>query len=310
MQNPQLTGAIVMVRPNHFGFNPETAGSNIFQHQVSESENEVQQKALFEFNNAVKTLKEAGIKVLILDSKNDAITPDSVFPNNWFSNHVDGKLVIYPMLAPNRRQERQAESLETLLRGNGISISEIIDLTTDENSGHILEGTGSLVLDRENKVAFAMESPRTVKEEFEKWCKLMGYEGILFHSYDKDGFPIYHTNVTMSIGKEYAVICLDSISDTSEKEQVKNKLESLGKEIIALTKDQIYKYCGNTLQVLSSEGTSKIIMSKTAFEGFNLDQLKILEKHGKIVTLDIPTIETVGGGSARCMLAEVFLQDS
>lgn len=310
MQNSQLTGTVVMVRPNHFGFNPETAGSNIFQHQVSESENEVQEKALLEFNNAVKTLEEAGIKVLILDSRQDAITPDSIFPNNWFSHHSDGKLVIYPMLAPNRRQERQAESLENLLKENNIPVSETIDLAIDENSGHILEGTGSLVLDRENKVAFAMESPRTVKEEFEKWSKLMGYEGVLFHSYDKDGFPIYHTNVTMSIGREYAVVCLDSISDNSEKELVKNKLASLNKEIVTLTKDQIYKYCGNTLQVLSKDGSSKIIMSRTAYDGFNLDQLKILEKYGKIITLDIPIIETVGGGSARCMLAEVFLQDN
>ncbi len=309
MKDTQLTNTVVMVKPNHFGFNPQTAGSNIFQHQVPGSENEVQHKALNEFNGAVKTLKEAGINVLILNSREDAVTPDSIFPNNWFSHHSDGRLVIYPMLAPNRREERQAKSLEDLLTENKIPITEVIDLTKDENSGNILEGTGSLVLDRENKIAFAMESPRTVREEFEKWCKIMSYEGVFFHAYDKDGFPIYHTNVTMSIGREYAVICLDSITDQGERQMVESKLKSLGKEIIALTKDQIYKYCGNTLQVLAENGSAKIIMSLTARDGLNPDQLKALEYFGEIIPLEIPVIETVGGGSARCMLAEVFLQD-
>src|SRR3989344_614445 len=307
MPGKQLTNTVVMVKPNHFGFNPQTAESNVFQHRVSETESQVQEKALKEFNNAVAVLEQNGIKVLILESRGDVITPDSVFPNNWFSHHADGKLVIYPMLAPNRRAERQAEALENLLKENGVPVSEVVDLTADENTGNILEGTGSLVLDRENKVAFAMESPRTSKEEFEKWCKLMGYEGIFFDAYDKEGFPIYHTNVTMSIGKEYAVICLESIKDPGERRLVKNKLESLGKEIIELSIDQIYKYCGNTLQVLSSDGSAKIIMSKTAQSGFSSDQLDRLKKYGDIIALDIPEIETVGGGSARCMLAEVFL---
>ena len=254
MPGKQLTNTVVMVKPNHFGFNPQTAESNVFQHQVKELEREVQKKALEEFNGSVEVLRKNDIKVLILESRSDVITPDSVFPNNWFSHHADGKLVIYPMLAPNRRDERQTNVLKNLLEENEILVSEVVDLTVDENTGNILEGTGSLVLDRENKVAFAMESPRTTKEEFEKWCKLMGYEGIFFDAYDKEGFPIYHTNVTMSIGKEYAVICLESIKDPGERRLVKNKLESLGKEIIELSIDQIYKYCGNTLQVLSSDG--------------------------------------------------------
>ena len=298
-----------MVSPNHFGFNPQTAESNVFQHQVSESEINIQKKALEEFNSAAETLKKNHINVLILPSREDAITPDAVFPNNWFSHHSGGKLVIYPMRAPNRRAERQPQKLKTLLEQNNVKVSEITDLTSDENNGHVLEGTGSLVLDRENKIAFAMESPRTAKEEFNKWCHIMSYEGILFHAYDKEGFAIYHTNVTMSIGREYAVICLDSIKDADEKKVVEEKLKSLGKEIIELSVEQIYKYCGNTLQVSSTDGSSKIIMSKTAFEGFTQNQLEKLQKYGQIITLDIPTIENVGGGSARCMLAEVFLQD-
>lgn len=304
----QLTSTLVLVRPNHFGFNPQTAESNVFQHQVSDPEIEVQQKALSEFNNVLKRLKQERLKILILDSQDDFITPDSVFPNNWFSHHNDGRLVIYPMLAPNRRAERQVDALKKLLRENNILISEIVDFSADETSGNILEGTGSLVLDRESKVAFAMESPRTVKEEFNKWCNLMGYQGIFFDAYDKNGFPIYHTNVTMSIGREYAVICLDSIKDPADRRMVEKKLKDLGKEIIELSVEQIYKYCGNILQVLSDDGRAKIIMSGTAFEGFDEMQLKTLQKYGKIIAVDIPEIETVGGGSARCMLAEVFLK--
>lgn len=305
--NNQLTNTVVMVKPNHFGFNPQTAQSNVFQHQVKESEREVQEKALREFNNSVEVLRGNGINVLVLESREDVITPDSIFPNNWFSHHSDGKLIIYPMLAPNRRAERQINVLKKLLQENEISVTEIVDLTSDENDGNFLEGTGSMVLDRERKVVFAMESPRTTKAEFDKWCKVMGYEGIFFDAYDKNGFPIYHTNVTMSIGREYAVICLDSIKDLGEKELVREKLESLGKEIIELSIDQIYKYCGNTLQVLSEDGSAKIIMSKTAYKGFSPEQLGRLKKYGEIIALDIPEIETVGGGSARCMLAEVFL---
>ena len=305
--NKQLTNTVVMVRPNHFGFNPETALSNVFQHQVSEPESEVQQKALTEFNNSVEVLEKNGIKVLILESRDDFITPDSIFPNNWFSHHSDGKLVIYPMLARNRRAERQTGKLKDLLIENKIPVSEVVDLTDDENTGNVLEGTGSLVLDRQNKVAFAMESPRTTKKEFDKWCNLMGYQGILFHAYDKEGFAIYHTNVTMSIGKEYAIICLESIKNDGERNLVKEKLKSLGKEIIELSVEQIYKYCGNTLQLSSTDNSSKIVMSGTALAGFTKDQLEKLKKYGEIIALDIPEIETVGGGSARCMLAEVFL---
>lgn len=295
-----------MVKPNHFGFNPETAESNVFQHYVSISEKEIQEKALVEFNQMVGILKQNGIRVLILESREDIITPDSIFPNNWFSHHSDGKLVIYPMLSPNRRAERQTQTLEKLLKSSGITVSEVVDLSVDENEANFLEGTGSLVLDREKKAAFAMESPRTVRAEFEKWRKLMGYEGVFFDAYDKDGFPIYHTNVTMSIGHEYSIICLESIKDLKERELVQSKLKGLGKEIIELSIEQIYKYCGNTLQVINNKGEAKIIMSKTAYEEFTDTQLKILKKYGEIIDVEIPTIETVGGGSARCMLAEVF----
>lgn len=309
MSDPQLTNSLVMISPDHFGFNPQTADSNVFQHQISGTESEIQQQSLAEFNNTVTTLKNKGLNILVLNSPEE-IAPDAIFPNNWFSHHSDGKLVIYPMMAQNRRAERQPANLETLLKNNRVKVSEIIDLTADEKLERILEGTGSLVLDRKNKVAFTMESPRTTKMEFDKWCALMGYQGIFFHAYDKEGFAIYHTNVTMSIGREYALICLDSIVDLGERQQVKDKLTSLGKEIIELSVEQIYEYCGNTLQVISGDGSPKIIMSKTALKGFKFEQLEKLRKYGEIISVAIPIIETVGGGSARCMLAEVFLQES
>lgn len=309
MSDPHLTNTLVMVTPDHFGFNPQTADSNAFQHQPSESEFETQQKAINEFNNAVTTLKNKGLNILVMNSAKE-ITPDAVFPNNWFSHHNDGRLVIYPMLAPNRRAERQTKNLEALLKANNVTISRIINLTEDENIGRFLEGTGSLVLDRKNKVAFAMESPRTTKMEFDKWCALMGYKGVFFRAYDKEGFAIYHTNVTMSIGREYTLICLESIKNIPEKEIVSSALYDLKKEIIELSIDQVYQYCGNTLQVYDAKGNPKIIMSETAKYGFSSNQLKSLEKFGEIITLDIPTIENVGGGSARCMLAEIFLQES
>lgn len=304
-----ITNTLVMVSPDHFGFNPETAQSNVFQNKVSDSESETQQKAMSEFSKAVKVLKSEGINILMLKSP-AGITPDAIFPNNWFSHHIDGKLVIYPMLAPNRRAERQAENLKNLLFKNGAKNLQILDLTEDEKSGNILEGTGSLVLDRENKVAFATESPRTIKQEFEKWCKLIDYKGVLFHSSDVKDFPIYHTNVMMSIGREYAIICLESIKNISEREIISSALYDLKKEIIEISLSQISQYCGNTLQVLDNKGNPKIIMSKTAKDGFSSNQLKALGKYGKTVTLEIPEIETVGGGSARCMLGEVFLQQN
>ena len=302
----QLTDTVVMVAPKNFGFNPQTAQTNPFQRQLKDSAEHVQQEALKEFNAMVGALTAEDIRVLVLPSREDVITPDSIFPNNWFSHHSDGKLVIYPMLAQNRRDERQANPLALLLKKSNISISEIIDLTVDEKKGDFWEGTGSLVLDRVNKVAFAMESPRTTKKEFDKWCALMEYEGVLFHAYDAKKFPIYHTNVTMNLGQEFAVICMESIVDADERAQVEKKLGDFNKDIISFTVDQIDNVCGNVLQVLSTDGEPKIIMSESALRGFHPDQIQKLEKYGKIIAVKIPTIEAIGGGSARCMLAEIF----
>lgn len=295
-----------MVTPLHFGFNPQTAITNLFQHQPNNSANHIQKRAQTEFNQMVNLLKKEGINVLILPSPKDSITPDAVFPNNWFSHHEDGKLVIYPMLVQNRRDERQLNKLQSLLLSVNISINNVVNLTDDENQGHALEGTGSLVLDRVVQVAFALASPRTTRRVFDKWCQIMGYQGVFFQAFDGGGLPIYHTNVIMHIGREFTIVCLESIEDVKERKLIKNKLKNLGKELIEINLEQTYKFCGNVLQLKSKEGRSKIVMSQTAYKGFAAQQRKLLNKFGDIIAVNIPTIERVGGGSARCMLAEIF----
>lgn len=305
-EGQQTTHTVVMISPDQFGFNPQTAQTNAFQKRTDD-ETQDRNNALSEFWEMVSTLKENGITVLVLPSRDDVVTPDAVFPNNWFS-HQPGTLVIYPMLAPNRRDERQVGNLTNLLATIGVE-PEIVDLSGDEKEGNILEGTGSLVLDRANKVAFAMESPRTTKEEFDKWCSQMGYRGVWFHAYDANDLPIYHTNVVMSVGDGFAVASLETIKDRVEKEMLEKELTANGRELINITREQLNSFCGNILQLKNSQGESKIIMSEAAKAAFTQEQLDTLSKYGDIVAVNIPTIETVGGGSARCMLAEIFPGD-
>ena len=308
----QTTGTVVMIRPDAFGFNPETASSNVFQHVPDASADRVQHAAMDEFEDTVGTLGYHGIRALVIPSRHDVVTPDAVFPNNWFSHHehgnghTNGKLVIYPMLAPNRRAERQTQSLEGSLVQVGINDIQVQDFSYLENEGKYLEGTGSIVLDRKRKVAFAMESPRTNKKAFDKWAKETGHEGVFFHAYDKNKLPIYHTNVLMGIGDGFSVICLDAIPNFFERRSVAHKLEQLGKEIIPITVEQMNNFCGNVIELRSHNGEPKVIMSNTAMNSFRSDQLDALSNYADIVPVNIPTIETIGGGSARCMIAEVF----
>jgi len=306
MSSPQLTDTVIMISPDQFGFNPQTAESNNFQHQLNIPPDQIQKKAMQEFENMVTLLRLKGITVLTLPSRKNVVTPDAVYPNNWFSHHAGGILIVYPMLAQNRRLERQTDELKKLLIENNISVSKLFDITSHEKEGHILEGTGSMVLDRKNKVSFAMASVRTDKYEFDAWCRMMGYEGIFFHAIDSSKFPVYHTNIAMNMGKEFAVVCLELIPDEVERKTVEKKLTSLGKEIIAITVVQIHQYCGNVLQLVSKEGKSMIVMSKTAHNAFTQENRNTLSKYGELIIADIPTIEQVGGGSARCMMAEVF----
>jgi len=304
--SPQLTDTVVMVSPDQFGYNPETAETNVFQNKPPQEEAALRDAALTEFNGMVAALRARGVNVLVLSSRADAITPDAVFPNNWFSLHADGTLALYPMLTPNRRAERQPQALAVLLAGAGVQTTDTHDFSAMEASGHILEGTGSLVLDRAHKVAFAMASPRTTKDAFDAWCQAMGYEGVFFHAYDKDSLPIYHTNVMLSIGEGFAVGCMEAVKDKAERAMLESKLTAHGRELIAVTLEQVYAFTANILHVKNTAGERLIVMSQSAHDALTEAQRAQLAKYGELLPVDIRMIETVGGGSARCMLAEVF----
>lgn len=301
-----LANTVVMVSPDKFGFNPQTAGTNPFQHNIALPPQKLRDRAMNEFRNMVAILEKEKIRTLILGSRIDVVTPDAVFPNNWFSHHRDGKLVVYPMFAENRRMERQPHNLKNLLNDAGIDHIKMIDMTKDELVNQFLEGTGSMVLDRKNRVAFAMESERTHRQEFNKWCRKMGYDGFFLHALDSDLKPIYHTNIVMSLGDRYAVVCLNAINSEKERYLLEKKLRQIKKEIIPITVEQMDRFCGNIIQLNSTDKKPKIIMSETAYGAFTPSQKATLKKYGKLVTVPIPTIETVGGGSARCMIAEIF----
>lgn len=306
----QSTSTVIMVPPDHFGFNPQTAKTNPFQHipeQLDKNSEEIRTAAHSEFTKMVKKLGQVGITVYLLPNRSDVTTPDAIFPNNWFSHHADGNLVLYPIQTPIRRFERQTDALLAIIKKLG-QTPKIIDLSKDEEKNFYLESTGSMIFDRVHKVAFAMASPRTVKEEFEKWCKLMNYEGVFIQSTSKFVDEVYHTNINMCIGTEFAVVCFDVIGDKKEREIVRKKLENLGKEIIEISLDQVFQFCGNILELSKNSGEKIIVMSETAQNGFTPEQLNRLKKFGSIVPFAIPTIEAVGGGGVRCMIGEIFPQ--
>jgi len=306
MSSPQLTNTVVMVSPDQFGYNPETAETNVFQNKPQQAAAALRDAALAEFNGMVSALRARGVNVLVLPSRADTVTPDAVFPNNWFSHHAGGRLALYPMLTPNRRAERQPQALASLLAAANIPAGEVLDLSAQEAGGQILEGTGSLVLDRAHKVAFAMASPRTTRAAFDAWCAEMGYEGVFFHAYDKDSLPIYHTNVMLSIGEGFAVCCMEAVKDEAERTLLESKLIAYGRELIAVTLEQVYAFTANILHVKNAVGERLIVMSQSAYDAFTDAQKQQLAKYGELLPVKIDLIEQTGGGSARCMLAEVF----
>lgn len=303
----QTTHHLLMVRPVRFGFNEETATNNAFQ-QKSESAEEAlrtQRQAVNEFDAYVALLRENGVDVDVLQDTPEPFTPDSIFPNNCFSTHCEGErrtLVLYPMFANNRRLER-----DKLLQGINLQdYNEVIDLTRYEQDHLYLEGTGSLVLDREHHIAYACVSPRTHEKVVREWARLLGYECLLFDSTDENDIPIYHTNVMMHVGTGYAVVCLDSISDPSKRELLRQTLQRTGKEIVEISYEQMNHFAGNMLEVNNRDGEQLLVMSATARAILTPTQLSLLEKYVRIISPDIHAIETAGGGSARCMLAEIF----
>jgi hypothetical protein len=298
----KMTSHILMIRPVKFGFNQQTAESNAFQKNGEQSQ--VQQKALQEFDAFVQILQANGIVVTVITDTTEPHTPDSIFPNNWISFHEDGSVFLYPMQAENRRLERKVFSTIK----EAFEAKQVYDLSYFEQQNQFLEGTGSLVLDRENKLAYACISPRTNPEVLAEFCKLSGYQVIPFRAADENGKAIYHTNVLMAIGDRFAVICLDSIRDETEKSAVKEALQQAGKEIVEISFEQMNAFAGNMLQLQSESGESLLILSETAFLSLKEAQIKTLEKYCKLVFSPLNTIETNGGGSARCMMAEVFLE--
>lgn len=305
----QLTNHILMIRPAQFRMNEQTAVNNYFQAQAGMTPEAVEKKAQEEFDAYVSVLREKGVQVSVVQDTLDPDTPDALFPNNWVSFHQDATVALYPMFAENRRLERREAVLE-ILEEDGFIIDQVMDYTAAEDSGIFLEGTGSLILDRVHKKAYCALSSRADEELFIEFCEDFEYTPVIFtanQTVEGKRLPIYHTNVMMCLAETFAVICSDSIDDKKARKAVLNHLKEDGKEVIAISEVQMHSFAGNMLQVLGSNETPYLVMSTTAYESLQPDQLSKIRKHCEIIHADLSTIETCGGGSARCMMAEVFL---
>ncbi len=297
-----------MVRPVRFRMNEETAVNNYFQEEINLKNEEINRKAQQEFDKFVEKLQEVGVNVVVIDDIYEQNTPDSIFPNNWISFHQSGNVALYPMFAENRRRERREDVLD-LLEEKGFVIENVYDYTEAENDNIFLEGTGSMILDRTNEVAYCALSPRADEELFIEFCEDFEYTPVIFKAYQTvEGKRelIYHTNVMMALGETFAIICLDTIDDNAERKTVTESLKRTGKEIITISEEQMHHFAGNMLQVQGKNETY-LVMSEAAYKSLTQKQITNIEKHCKILFSDLETIETCGGGSARCMMAEVFL---
>jgi hypothetical protein len=304
----QYTSNILMIRPASFRMNEETAVNNYFQSEIQLDPRMVVGAAQREFDEFVALLRANSVNVIVVEDIKENDTPDALFPNNWISMHEDGKVGLYPMFAENRRRERREDILD-VLEENGFEISEVIDYSSAEEEEVFLEGTGSLILDRENGIAYCALSDRADEELLIEFCEDFEYTPIIFGAYqsaDNKRLPIYHTNVMMCVADRFAVICLDSIDDKKERKAVKEQLKSNGKTIVAITEKQMHKFAGNMLQVKAKNGPA-LVMSDRAYRSLQPDQIKTLESFGPIIHPKLDIIETCGGGSARCMMAEIFL---
>lgn len=298
--------SILMIRPVRFGYNQQTAVNNAFQSapDYATSEESIQSKALLEFDHFVEKLKEAGIPLLIINDTDHPHTPDSIFPNNWMTTHSGGRMVLFPMFAENRRRERK-ETVITAVKEN-FQIESVFDLSVYESENRFLEGTGSFILDREQRIAYACLSPRTDEGIFRAFCDQINFQPVVFRAIDMRGIPIYHTNVMMCVADQYAVINLPSI-DPNDRELVKNTLKKSGKTIIEISQHQMDAFAGNMLQLFNENLQPYLVMSTQAYESLNRGQIELLESFNPILHVPIDTIERHGGGSVRCMMAELFL---
>lgn len=295
---------VLMIRPTQFKSNPQTAASNAFQRQEL-SETEAQRAALAEFDGYVAALRSAGVQVHVFADRADSASPDSIFPNNWVSFHEDGALVLYPMEAPNRRLERRESVLAEL--AEQFEVRRRVDLTGLEQQGVYLEGTGSLVLDRENKLAYACRSSRTHAAALEAFTRETGYRVLSFDACDKNGQPIYHTNVMMCVGRRLAVVCLEAVRDVQERAALVRSLHRSDKLILDITLAQVNAFAGNMLELAGRDGQPLLAMSESAWEALLPTQRAKIAAHAQPLLAQVPTIERLGGGSARCMLAEILL---
>lgn len=301
----QAAPAVLMVRPARFGHNAETAGSNFFQRGPDLAGDEAAD-ALREFDALALALSRAGVRVHEFGGQPEAALPDEIFPNNWLSLHADGTAVLYPLLAPIRRRERRTDVLAALRGQHGYRIGPVVDLTHFEDRGEFLEGTGSLVLDRQHRTAYACLSPRTHATPLAEFGRTLGYEAATFRAVDRAGRPIYHTNVLLAIGTRFAAVCTAAIADPAERRAVVARLKDTGHEIVNLSFDQLEAFAGNLLELDGTHGPV-IALSAAALRSLDAGARRTLERHGGLVSADVATIERIGGGSVRCMLAEIPL---
>jgi len=303
----QITNTLLMIRPAAFGANEETAASNFFQSTGTKTDpRSIQQAALKEFDSMVELLRKHDINVLVIDDTLTPVKPSAVFPNNWLSTSPEGIVSVFPLYAPNRRPEKRDDILKML--AEKFVVKDLQDWSEFEVEGKFLEGTGSMVIDHENKVIYTCYSPRTDISMLEKFANANKYRAIIFLAIDKNGQPVYHTNVMMTLGEDFAILCEESIEEEWELIAVRQLLESTGHEVIRITKDQMHSFAGNMLQVKNSKGEKFLLMSQTAFDSLNEEQKEELAARSKLLPIPIPVIEKTEGGSVRCMIAEIFLE--
>jgi len=303
----QATSTILMIRPVRFGFNQETAVTNAFQdvNLAARTRDVAQEDALREFDEMVRQLTVAGVNVLVYDDTPEPYTPDSIFPNNWVSFHYSGAVILYPMQAPNRRLERRMDIIDDL--SQQFHVAKVVDMTHFEAEGKFLEGTGSMVLDRMQRIAYACLSPRTHEDVLAEFTRRTGYRVVAFRATDAAGVPVYHTNVLMCIGDTFAVVCLSAITDPDERLMVRHELENSGKNVIEISMDQMASFAGNMLLVTNQKGQKLLVMSTQAHESLTHRQRDELDDFATLLHCNLSIIEGNGGGSARCMMAEVHL---
>ncbi|MDR2292628.1 MAG: amidinotransferase [Prevotellaceae bacterium] len=299
----QSTNTLLLVRPTNFGFNSQTAVNNSFQTKTKNRD--LQKKALEEFDKLIETLIAAKVNPIVVNDEPQSKLPDSIFPNNWFSTHNDGSLCLYPMFAENRRLERKDDIINMLK--SDFDVKNILDFTHYEQQNKFLEGTGSMVLDRENKIAYACLSPRTDEEILDDFCQKLQFKKCRFQAMFAEK-EIYHTNVMLSVADKYSIICTKSITNSDELKDVIENLFATNKEMIEINIEQMQHFAGNMLQISNSDGEKFLAMSSQAYESLNLDQIRKIERYNNILHSDIKTIEMAGGGSLRCMLAEIFFE--